>query len=115
MSSQTPKVLIATLWQRTSERGNDYLSGYLGKARVIGFKGEPTADGIPTWDLYLQPGKEQEERAGTRSQQPRQPSAASDRGHQARRVQRWAKPAAERFDPDRPFHDDDISDIGRGR
>ena len=115
MSSQTPKVLIATLWQRTSERGNEYLSGFLGKARVIGFRGEPTADGIPTWNLYLQPGKEQEERAEARSHQPRQPSAASDRGHQARRVQRWAKPATERLDPNRLFHDDDISDIGRGR
>jgi hypothetical protein len=109
------KVLIATLWQRTSERGNEYLSGFLGKARVIGFRGEPTADGFLTWDLYLQPGKEQEERAETRWLQPRPPSAASDRGHQARRVQRWAKPERERLDPDGPFHDDDISDIGKGR
>jgi hypothetical protein len=115
MSGQTPKVLIATLWQRTSERGNQYLSRYLGRARVIGFKGEPTPDGTLTWDIYLQAGREQEERAEARSQQPRQPSAASDRGHQARRVQRWAKPATERLDPNRLFHDDDISDIGRGR
>ena len=115
MTGQVPKVLIATLWQRTSGRGNEYLSGFLGKARIVGFRGEPTADGIPTWDLYLQSGKEQEERAGARSHQPRQPSAASDRGHQARRVQRWQRPEAPRADPAQPFHDDDISDIGRGR
>jgi hypothetical protein len=24
-------VLIATLWQRTSDKGNEYLSGFLGK------------------------------------------------------------------------------------
>jgi hypothetical protein len=114
MSSQTPKVLIATLWQRTSERGNEYLSGFLGKARIIGFRGEPTADGIPTWNLYLQPGKEQEERAEARSHQPRQPSAASDRGQQAPRVERWQRPEP-KGNPAQPFHDDDISDIGRGR
>ena len=38
------KVLIATLWQRTSGKGNEYLSGFLGKARIIGFRGERTAD-----------------------------------------------------------------------
>ena len=36
MSGQAPKVLIATLWQRTSDKGNEYLSGFLGKARVTG-------------------------------------------------------------------------------
>jgi hypothetical protein len=113
MTGQTPKVL-ATLWQRTSERGNDYLSGYLGRARVIGFRGEPTAEGIPTWDLCLQPGKEQEERAGARSQQRQAPAGDGGRGHQARRVQRWQRPEAEKPDPGRPFHDADISDIGRG-
>ena len=49
------KVLVATLWQRTSDKGTEYLSGFLGKARVIGFRGQPTADGIPTWDIYMQP------------------------------------------------------------
>ena len=63
MSASDHKVLIATLWQRTSERGNEYLSGYLGKARIVAFRGEPTAEGIQTWDLYLTPGKEQAARA----------------------------------------------------
>jgi hypothetical protein len=35
--SGEPKILLTTLWQRTSERGNEYLSGCLGKARIVGF------------------------------------------------------------------------------
>jgi hypothetical protein len=65
------KILIAILWERTSAAGNTYLSGFLGKARVVGFRGEPTADGVPTWDLYLTPGKEQAAAAST-STAPRQ-------------------------------------------
>jgi hypothetical protein len=30
-------------------------------------------------------------------------------------VQRWQRPEAPRADPAQPFHDDDVSDIGRGR
>src|SRR5215472_5698155 len=99
--SGAPKILLATLWQRTSERGNKYLSGFLGKARIIGFKGEPTADGTPTWNLFLQPGKEQEQAEAERrvapSRRPEQP-------------QRQQQP-----DPDRPFWDDGIDDIGRDK
>jgi hypothetical protein len=29
------KMLVTTLWQRTSERGNEYLSGFLGISRLI--------------------------------------------------------------------------------
>ena len=51
------KVLITTLWQCTSDKGNQYLSGFLGKARVISFLGHPTADGIPTWDIHSAAGQ----------------------------------------------------------
>jgi len=61
MSAPSQKVLLTTLWERTSAKGNVYLSGFLGKARVVGFRGEPTAEGVPTWNLYLTPGKEQAE------------------------------------------------------
>jgi hypothetical protein len=91
--SGEPKVLLCTLWQRTSERGNEYLTGFLGKARVIGFRGEPTDNGTPTWNLYATSGREQEE-AGGRARQPLQRPAA-------------AEPADER-----PFFDDPIDDIG---
>ena len=101
MSGPDRKVLIATLWHRTSERGNEYLSGFLGKARIIAFRGEPTADGTPTWNLYLSPGKEQEEGASRASR----PRAAP-----ARREPAQQRPAAD----SQPFHDDPIDDIGRG-
>ena len=77
MTGPSNKVLIATLWQRTSERGNEYLSGFLGKARIIGFRGEPTGDGIPTWDIYLQPGAEQEAKAGSGPKQTQRPPAGT--------------------------------------
>jgi hypothetical protein len=96
--SGAPKILLATLWQRTSERGNEYLSGFLGKARVIGFRGDPTTDGIPTLNLYLTPGKEQEE--GTRS--------APGRSARARRPQQERSAG-----DDRPFFDDPVDDMGR--
>jgi hypothetical protein len=106
--SSDQKVLIATLWHRTSGKGNEYLSGYLGKARIIGFRGDPTADGTPTWDLYVQPGKEQEERGGSGQREARSPTSSSRTG-----VQRW-EPKSEAEKPADPFFDDDISDLGGG-
>ncbi len=100
MSAPNQKVLLCSLWQRTSERGNEYLSGFLGKARIIAFRGEPTAEGVPTWNVFLSPGKEQEE---SKAQAPR-PHAA-----RARR-----QPAQQHSATDRePFHSDPVDDIGR--
>jgi hypothetical protein len=42
---RTPRVLLLTLSQRTSAKGNSYLSGYLGKTSVVGFPGEPDSSG----------------------------------------------------------------------
>ena len=96
--STEPKVLLCTLWQRTSERGNEYLTGFLGKARIIGFRGEPTADGTPTWDIYLQPGREQDEGA----------RPAAGRPPRVRRQQRPPEP------PGPPLPDDGVSDLWPG-
>jgi hypothetical protein len=75
--SGEPKVKLTTLWQRTSAAGNVYLSGFLGKARIIGFRGEPTEDGTPTWDLYLQNGdRDGQRQASTSPRQARQPARA---------------------------------------
>ena len=113
MSGFDQKVLLATLWERTSAKGNTYLSGFLGKACVVGFRGEPRPDGTPTWNIFLSPGKEQEEAAGSRAQQPRrQPSGSSSAP--PGRVQRWEETKAKASGAD-PFFDDDISDLGRGR
>lgn len=48
-----PRVLLTTLSVRTSAKGNQYLAGWLGKASVVAFAGEPDKFGNPTWDLYL--------------------------------------------------------------
>jgi hypothetical protein len=98
-----PKVLICALWQRTSERGNEYLSGFLGKARVIGFRGEPTPEGIQTWNIFLQPGKEQEKAEEERKAASSRPAASPRRAEKPQR----------RPEPDRPFFSDDIDDVGR--
>jgi hypothetical protein len=49
----TARVLLTTLSVRTSSKGNEYLTGYLGKAKVVGFRGEPDKWGQDTWDLWL--------------------------------------------------------------
>ena len=56
-SSTSGKILLTTLYERTSQKGNVYLSGLLGRASVVAFRGEPTADGTATWDVYVSPGK----------------------------------------------------------
>ena len=113
MSGFDQKVLIASLWERTSAKGNTYSAGFLGKACIVGFRGEPRPDGTPTWNIYLSPGKEQQEGAGSRAQQARrQPSDSSSAP--PGRVQRYADEAKTKA-AERPFFDDDISDIGRDR
>jgi hypothetical protein len=47
------RVLLATLSVRTSAKGNGYLSGWLGKASVVGFRGEPDKFGNETWNIYV--------------------------------------------------------------
>jgi hypothetical protein len=48
-----PRVLLMQLSERTSGRGNRYLSGWLGKASVVAFAGEPDRHGNPTWDVFV--------------------------------------------------------------
>jgi hypothetical protein len=50
-----PKVLLLQLTQRTSGRGNAYLTGWLGKAKLVGFKGEPDEYGNERWDTSTRP------------------------------------------------------------
>jgi hypothetical protein len=59
----SPRVLLATLSVRTSAKGRQYLSGWLGRARVVGFAGEPDKWGNPTWDVFVaEPEPRQEPR-----------------------------------------------------
>lgn len=48
------KVELARLYENTSARsGKTYFVGYLGKAKVLMLKDEKTAEGHPTWVLFL--------------------------------------------------------------
>src|SRR3954451_13405042 len=48
------RVLLMQLSQRTSAKGNRYLSGWLGKASVVAFQAEePDKWGNPVWDLFV--------------------------------------------------------------
>ena len=53
-----PKVLLMQLAERTSGQGRRYFSGWLGKARLVGFLAEETdRDGNPLWNIYAaEPG-----------------------------------------------------------
>ena len=74
MNGPNQKILLATLWERTSAKGNTYLSGFFGKAPVVAFRGKPTPAGTPTWDVYLTPGLERGETNATASPPRTQPA-----------------------------------------
>jgi hypothetical protein len=122
MSATDGKVLLTVLWQRTSERGVEYLSGFLAKARIVGFKGEPSADGTPTWNLFIAPGRDQQEGGGRhppREPAPPRPTPApatsSSPIRPSRGVERWQRPQAEKPTEGPPFFDDPADDIGHDR
>ena len=46
-------MLLTTLSVRTSAKGRQYLSGFLGKSRVIACAGEPDKHGNETWDILV--------------------------------------------------------------
>ena len=47
------RVLLATLTEAVSGRGNTYMRGWLGASNLVAFAGEPDEQGRPTWNLYL--------------------------------------------------------------
>jgi hypothetical protein len=122
------KLLLAEWQEHVSARGTIYATGLLGLARVVAFRQE-TDDG-PIWRIFLRAGKKQQgERDGdgrtryastsARASTSRLMSPPADAQHHTEvaganrfKVQRLPKP--DKSDPDMPFHDDDISDIGRG-
>jgi len=97
MTADPKKVLLTTLQLRTSSRGNQYLVGHLGSARVYGAKCEPTADGVPVFDIYvygdpLPVGRPRKRRA-----------VKADRKQTA--VEGWRPRTPAEFQPDRQFDD----------
>jgi hypothetical protein len=85
MSAYAPRVLLAELTERTSAAGNRYVSGFLGKARIIGLWGEgEDRDGNATTVLRLfvqepeQHNPERQDRPGST------PPAAAERRREQR-------------------------------
>jgi hypothetical protein len=75
-SMSRPRVLLAKLSVRTSSKGREYLSGWLGKASVVGFQGDPDKFGNPVWDVYV---SEPEPKDGTATTAPRAPQQHQER------------------------------------
>jgi hypothetical protein len=70
------KVLLTTLSVRTSSKGRPYLAGWLGKASLVAFEGEPDKFGHPTWDLFLS-GPEPQDRPPQPARAPQAREVAS--------------------------------------
>jgi hypothetical protein len=116
-----PRVLLLTLAERTSAKGTVYLAGWLGKARLVGFKSkEPDQFGNPTWEVYAQAP---EPRADTAQAPEPKADSTQDPTRNAQRGQRLfdrSRDAAQRTqEPPRDWLDDSeaaIRDLeGRGR
>jgi hypothetical protein len=71
------KVLLTCLWERTSAGGRQYLAGFLGKARLIAFRGAPLPNGTPTWDPYIAAGRKQADPAAASRREPTRPPATA--------------------------------------
>ena len=52
------RVHLCTLSVRTSKAGRTYVTGYLGKAKLIGWAGEPDRYGNRTIEIYAVPGQD---------------------------------------------------------
>lgn len=71
-----PRVLLMQLSIRTSAKGNTYLSGWLGKAQVVGFPGEADKFGNATWDLYVAEPERRDAPSGVSSRPVAKPRPA---------------------------------------
>jgi hypothetical protein len=102
------RVLLMRLSCRTSSKGTEYLSGFLGCARLVAFKGkEPDKFGNSQWEVYL---SEPEPRDGQRQQPTRgQSTWDASRDHERHDTRTRAAQAGEailehapgrRFEPD---------------
>jgi len=94
MSMSPPRVLVATLWQRTNEKGNAYLTGLPGKARLIGFRDDTLPEGTPTWQPIVRPAKKQQEDAPGGTQTSRRWRLAG--GPPSVGAQRYQRPQAKK-------------------
>jgi hypothetical protein len=65
------RVLLMQLSERTSAKGNRYLSGFLGRASVVAFLDEePDKRGNPCWSVFVSTPEPREEAKLARSVAP---------------------------------------------
>src|SRR4051794_5132469 len=65
------RVLLMQLSEHTSAKGRPYMTGWLGRASVVAFRGEDDKHGNPTWDLFVgEPPPRVEARPERRPQSP---------------------------------------------
>ena len=99
--SGAPRVLLATLSVRTSARGRPYLSGFLGKARVVAFEGEPDRWGNATWDIFVAEPEPRDASAAGASQAPTR-EAASGRASNPPAAGAASRASGDRYRSPRP-------------
>jgi hypothetical protein len=110
MSINDGKVLLCRLYERTSARGNRYLAGRLGAARLIGFlddKAELQFGATACFTIYVQDAGDD----------ARLPEAQASAGSDYRPPAAVQKPKAKEEKPaavGEPY-DDLLDDIGRSR
>jgi hypothetical protein len=56
------KVLVLELKERTSAKGTRYLAGWMGKARLVAFAGEPDETGHRVWSVFASEPDPREDR-----------------------------------------------------
>jgi hypothetical protein len=114
MSNDQSRVQLMTLYERTSAKGNRYLSGRLGAAKVVAFedtKTEKTEGTSTVWTVYLSPGDDRarqgDDAGGARQARQRggyAPGYAADPAqHPDRPADRGARSRAPAFDDEIPF------------
>jgi hypothetical protein len=106
MSATDGKVLLCRLYERVSARGNRYLAGRFGAARIIGFiddRAELQYGATACFNLYVQ--------AGDDAKQDAQASVGGSSRHTG--IQRWRSPEPESKPADDQPRDDPIDDMGR--
>jgi hypothetical protein len=113
------KVLICRLFERQSARGNRYLTGRLGAAKLIALldtEAELQFGATGCFNVFVQSGEDRKPDgdAGRQAQQPRRPPSDSSSAPPPGRIQRHQRSDAKpKPAHGRPFHDDPISGIGR--
>lgn len=87
---EKPKVQLLALWENQSKNGDTYLSGTLGRNKVLGFKNRyKETDRQPDWILYLQERPEEE-----RQHQNSRPSSGVSDGPRGIKIANSPQPPA---------------------